>query len=198
MDIRWNSKQFINELSSSVLRIFKTRPSCALHVGPLAWMAKLPRLTNVARGEGGVNQLLVLLHSNYNGDVAQKFDLLMVFDWGVPLTSGQCAWTAFCMFFSGIPHSTIFGWPKYARQILYLAYLGYIWHWIFGIWLLNSYYQNIPEYMWVSGSLMRVRQPLNIRTDNSTYRQCPFMVGPGSELTKIDGHLAELDWQFWN
>lgn len=74
MDIRWNSKQFINELSSSVLRIFKTRPSCALHVGPLAWMAKLPRLTNVARGEGGVNQLLVLLHSNYNGDVAQKFD----------------------------------------------------------------------------------------------------------------------------
>ena len=91
MDIRWNSKRFINVLSSSVLRIFKTRPSCALHVGPLAWMAKLPRLTNVARGEGGVNQFLVLLHSNYNGDVAQKFDSLMAFDWGVPLTSGQCA-----------------------------------------------------------------------------------------------------------
>ena len=113
MDIRWDSNGFINELNSSVKRVFKTRSSCALHVGPFAWMAKLPRLTNVARGEGGVNQFLVLLHC-YNGDVAQKIDLVMVF--------------AFCTFFSGIPHSTIFGCAKHARQIPYLAYLGYIWH----------------------------------------------------------------------
>ena len=64
----------------------------------------------------------------------------------------------------------------------------------FGIATIKTF-QNICGF---GGSGMRVRQPLNLRTDNNTYRQCPFMVGPGSDLTKIDGHLAEFDWQFWN
>ena len=44
-------------------------------------------------------------------------NLICWFDWGVLLTQGQHVWAAFCMIFSGVPHSTIFGLPKYAHQI---------------------------------------------------------------------------------
>ena len=66
-------------------------------------------------------QRLLVLHCNYNGAVAPKFDLVITFDWGVLLTQGQRVWTAFCKIFSGIPHLTIFSTLKYAAQILYLA-----------------------------------------------------------------------------
>ena len=62
-------------------------------------------------------QRLLVLHCNYNGDVAPKFDLVITFDWGVVLTQGQRVWTAFCKIFAGIPHSPISGAPKYACQI---------------------------------------------------------------------------------
>ena len=71
-------------------------------------------------------QRLLVLHCNYNGAVAPKFDLVITFDWGVVLTQGQRVWTAFCKIFSGIPHLTIFGSPKYAGQIPYLAVFGCI------------------------------------------------------------------------
>ena len=61
-------------------------------------------------------QWLLVLHCNYNGAVAPKFDLVITFDWGVVSTQGQCVWTAFCKIFSGIPHSPISGAPKYACQ----------------------------------------------------------------------------------
>ena len=44
----------------------------------------------------------------------------------VLLTQGQCVWTAFCMIFSGIPHWTIFGLPKYACLTSYLAYIRHV------------------------------------------------------------------------
>ena len=71
---------------------------------------------------GTFGQRVIVLHCNYNRDVAPKFNLLI---WlGVLLTQGQHVWAAFCMIFSGVPHSTIFGLPKYARQILCLSYLA--------------------------------------------------------------------------
>ena len=66
-------------------------------------------------------QRLLVLHCNYNGDVAPKFDLVITFDWGVVLTQGQRVWTAFCKIFSGIPHSPIFSAPKYACQIRHIC-----------------------------------------------------------------------------
>ena len=62
-------------------------------------------------------QRLLVLHCNYNGAVAPKFDLVITFDWGVVSTQGQCVWTAFCKIFSGIPHSPISDAPKYACQV---------------------------------------------------------------------------------
>ena len=59
--------------------------------------------------------------SKYNGDVAQKFD-------SVPLNQSQRVWAAFCKIFLGIPHLTIFGSPKYAQKIQYLAIFGRFWH----------------------------------------------------------------------
>ena len=73
---------------------------------------------------GTFGQQPPVLHWNYNGEVAPKFDLAIYFDWGVILTKGQRVWAAFCMNFSGIPHSTIFGPPQYARQIPFLAIFG--------------------------------------------------------------------------
>ena len=64
---------------------------------------------------GTFGQRVIVLHCNYNRDVAPKFNLLI---WlGVLLTQGQHVWAAFCMIFSGVQHSTIFCLPKYARQI---------------------------------------------------------------------------------
>ena len=54
-------------------------------------------------------QWLLVLHCNYNGAVAPKFDLVITFDWGVVLIQGQRVWTAFCKIFSGIPHLTLSG-----------------------------------------------------------------------------------------
>ena len=92
------------------------------------------RSTTIPSAVRTFGQRLLVLHCNYNGAVAPKFDLVITFDWGVLLTQGQRVWTAFCKIFSGIPHLTIFGSPKYARQMPYLAIIGCIWH-IWRIWL---------------------------------------------------------------
>ena len=47
---------------------------------------------------------------------------------GVLLTQGQRVWTAFFLIFSGIPHLTIFGTPKYRPVVLYLACLSVFGH----------------------------------------------------------------------
>ena len=47
-----------------------------------------------------------VLHCNYNGEISQKFDLVITFDWRVLLTWDQHVWTAFCTIFSGTPHFT--------------------------------------------------------------------------------------------
>ena len=44
----------------------------------------------------------LVLHYNYNGEIGQKWDLVITFDSGVLLTQGQHIWTAFCKIFSGI------------------------------------------------------------------------------------------------
>ena len=82
---------------------------------------------------GTFGQQPPVLHWNYNGEVTSKFDLAIHFDWGVILTKGQRVWAAFCMNFSGIPHSTIFGLPQYARQIPFLAIFG-VHIWVRYIW----------------------------------------------------------------
>ena len=68
-------------------------------------------------------QRLQVLHCNYNGEVAPKFDLVITFDWGFysHKSQGQRVWTAFCKIFSGIPHSPIFSAPKYACQIRHIC-----------------------------------------------------------------------------
>ena len=40
--------------------------------------------------------------------------LIITFDWRVLLTKEQRVWTTFCKIFSGTPHLTVFGAPKYA------------------------------------------------------------------------------------
>ena len=55
------------------------------------------------------------------GRQGKKWHLVITFDRGV-LTNGQRFWTAFCKIFSGTPHLTIFGAPKY----VYLAKYGQI------------------------------------------------------------------------
>ena len=60
-------------------------------------------------------QHFLVLHYNYNGEISQKWDLVITFDWGVLLTQGQRVWTAFCKIFSGTPHLTIFGWKDLAK-----------------------------------------------------------------------------------
>ena len=55
----------------------------------------------------------------YIVDIDLKFDLLKTFDWG---SCWPKILTVFCMIFSLIHHSTIFGSPKYAHQ--YLAILS--------------------------------------------------------------------------
>ena len=59
---------------------------------------------------------LLVLHYYYNGEISQKWDLVITFDWGVLMTRGQCVWTAFCKIFSGTPHLTILRAPKYAPK----------------------------------------------------------------------------------
>ena len=42
---------------------------------------------------------------------------LVVGNWGALLTQDKCVLTAFCKIFSGTPHLTIFGAPKYAPKM---------------------------------------------------------------------------------
>ena len=81
-------------------------------------------------------------HYNYNGDISQKWDLVLDFDWGwgVLLKQGQCVWTAFCEIFSGTPCLTIFSVPKYT-PIPCLTYLD-----VFGCsWLYLGTYLSLPN-----------------------------------------------------
>ena len=86
------------------------------------------RSTTIPSAVRTFGQRLLVLHCNYNGAVAPKFDLVITFDWGVLLTQGQRVLTAFCKIFSGIPHLTIFGTPKCVPQILCLANLAVFGH----------------------------------------------------------------------
>ena len=51
---------------------------------------------------------LTKLLPNYNGEIGQKFDLVITFDWRVLLTLGQRVGSAFCKIFSRTPNLTIF------------------------------------------------------------------------------------------
>ena len=66
----------------------------------------------------------LVLHCNYNGEICQKFDLVITFDWRVLLTLDQRVWTAFCKIFSGICHLIISGAPKCSPKYAKYAYLG--------------------------------------------------------------------------
>ena len=67
----------------------------------------------------------LVLHGNHNGEMGQKIDLVIIFDWRVLLTyKDQHVWTAFCKIFSGTPHLTIYGASEYASKYAYLAYLA--------------------------------------------------------------------------
>ena len=60
----------------------------------------------------------LVLHGNHDGEMGQKIDLVIIFDWRVLLTyKDQHVWTAFCKIFSGTPHLTIFGAPKYTKYV---------------------------------------------------------------------------------
>ena len=73
--------------------------------------------------------LIRCAHIGRNRDVRQKWDLVIT-DWEVLLTQGQCVWTTFCKIFSEMPHLTKFSTlkyaPKYAKygQICQILNLG--------------------------------------------------------------------------
>ena len=60
------------------------------------------------------------------GEIGQKWDLVITFDWGGPIGPRltRLNWTAFCKIFSEIPHLNIFGMLKYVpKYVLWGAYL---------------------------------------------------------------------------
>ena len=71
----------------------------------------------------GCSHHFEVLHCNYNGEIGQKLNSVVTFDWRVPLTSGQRDWTAFCNIFLGTPQLNIFGAPNIAKYAKY-EYLG--------------------------------------------------------------------------
>ena len=91
----------------------------------------------------------------------EKWDLFITFDWAVLLTKIQPIWTQFCTIFSGIPHSTILGGPKYVRQSLYLASLAY---------LVHVFCQ--AEYCWV-GYPWKGHAKCSSDALNSSQKDCP-------------------------
>ena len=67
-----------------------------------------------------------VLHCNYKEEIGPKIKFGHNFWLEGPFDtrSTRLIWTAFCKIFSGTPHLTIFGAPKYAPKYAYLAYLA--------------------------------------------------------------------------